>query len=168
MGGAFIASGCDDSAVAGRVIALQRSPTKGAPTLRVDALELRRGRGIVDDHHYREDGAFDKTGRMVTLLAVEPIRALCGARRWDLDALALRRNVLTEGIALADLVGRRFLLGSATMTGTRIATPCLHIERQTQAGLVEALGAAAGLRAAIEEDGVVRRGDPVTPCDAPR
>lgn len=151
--------------MAGRVIALQMSPAKGAPTHRVESLALRAGRGIVGDHHYREDGVFDKTGRMVTLLSAEGIRALNAERGWSLDALALRRNVLTEGADLASLVGRRFRLGEAALVGVRVATPCGHIERRTVPGLVEALGARAGLRAAIEADGTVRVRDEVVALD---
>ena len=70
-----------------------------------------------------------------------------------------RRNIVTRGIALNGLVGRRFRLGSAECIGRRLCEPCAHLERLARPGLLRPLVHRGGLRADIVVDGRIRVGD---------
>ena len=72
-----------------------------------------------------------------------------------------RRNVVTRGIALNALVGRRFRIGTVECVGRRLAEPCSHLQRLAPPGTLRGLVHRGGLRADILGGGMVRVGDPV-------
>ena len=76
---------------------------------------------------------------------------------------AARRNVVTRGIDLNALVGRRFRVGEVECLGQRLCEPCAHLQRLTAPGTLRALVHRGGLRADVLTDGTIRVGDAVTP-----
>jgi MOSC domain-containing protein YiiM len=80
-----------------------------------------------------------------------------------LDPVETRRNLLTSGVALNDLVGKEFQIGAVRLKGVRLAEPCNHLERLTQPGVLKGLVHRAGLRADILDEGVLRVGDAIVP-----
>ena len=76
-----------------------------------------------------------------------------------------RRNVVTRGIALNALVGRRLRIGSVECVGRRLAEPCAHLEKLARPGLLRPLVHRGGLRADIVAGGVIRVGDEVEALD---
>jgi len=76
------------------------------------------------------------------------------------DAGAIRRNLVTRGVALNHLVGREFRVGAARLKGIRLGEPCDHMEALSGVpGIRKALVHRGGLRAEILEGGLVRVGD---------
>ena len=73
-----------------------------------------------------------------------------------------RRNVVTRGIDLNALVGRRFRVGDVECVGRRLCEPCAHLQRLSP-GTLRPLVHRGGLRADLLGDGVIRVGDPVSP-----
>ena len=80
----------------------------------------------------------------------------------DLSWEQARRNIVTRGIALNGLVGRRFTVGTVECVGRRLAEPCSHLERLARPGLIRPLVHRAGLRADILGDGEIKLGDSVS------
>ena len=78
-----------------------------------------------------------------------------------LEATETRRNLVTKGVLLNDLVGQVFQVGTVRMMGVRLAEPCSHLERLTRPGVVKGLVHRAGLRADILDEGVLRVGDAI-------
>ena len=94
----------------------------------------------------------------MTLIESEAVAAL--AREYDIESppgLA-RRNIVTRGVALNHLVGRRFAIGATVLRGTRLCDPCVHIEKLA-AGRPAGLIHRGGLRAGIVTGGVIRVGE---------
>ena len=124
------------------------------------------GKGLEGDRYCRGDGSFSKNpggGRQVTLVASEMLDLLQREHGITLPAAETRRNLVTKGVALNDLVGQVFQVGSVRMKGVRLAEPCDHLERLTQKGVVKGLVHRAGLRADILDEGVLRVGDAIVP-----
>ena len=72
-----------------------------------------------------------------------------------------RRNVVTDGVRLSELVGARFRIGGALFRGTGLCEPCRYLERLTGKGAFEALRRRGGMRADVLEGGTIARGDQV-------
>ena len=124
------------------------------------------GKGLEGDRYFRGEGSFSKTpggGREVTLVATEMIDLLEREHGILLDPAETRRNLLTTGVTLNDLVGKVFQVGGVRMRGVRLAEPCDHLERLTQPGVLKGLVHRAGLRADILDEGVLRVGDEIVP-----
>jgi len=69
-----------------------------------------------------------------------------------------RRNVVTRGIDLNALVGRRFRIGDVECLGQRLCEPCAHLERLTSKGVLRGLIHRGGLRADVLTGGQVTTG----------
>ncbi len=76
-----------------------------------------------------------------------------------------RRNLVTRGIDLNGLVGRRFRVGEVECLGQRLCEPCAHLERLTTKGVLRGLIHRGGLRADIVSDGVIAVGSSIETLD---
>ena len=122
------------------------------------------GKGLEGDRYFRGEGSFSKNpggGREVTLVATEMLSVLEREHGIRLDPADTRRNLLTSGVTLNDLVGKIFQVGGVRMRGVRLAEPCDHLERLTRPGVLKGLVHRAGLRADILDEGVLRVGDEI-------
>jgi MOSC domain-containing protein YiiM len=94
----------------------------------VDEVDVVAGEGIKGDRYFRDtgDGTFheeDKHGQDLTLIEAEAIEGLAADTGIELGPGEARRNLVTRGVALNDLVGRRFTVGEVE-AGRRLATGC--------------------------------------------
>jgi len=122
------------------------------------------GKGLEGDRYFRGEGSFSKNpggGRQVTLVASEMLELLQSEHGIALEAADTRRNLVTKGVLLHDLVGQVFQVGTVRMMGVRLAEPCSHLERLTRPGVMKGLVHRAGLRADILDEGVLRVGDAI-------
>jgi MOSC domain-containing protein YiiM len=124
------------------------------------------GRGLEGDRYFRGegDGTFyepEKPGQDLTLIEAEAIEGLERDSGIELAPGDVRRNVVTRGIALNDLVGKRFLVGDVECFGQRLCDPCSHLERSTRPGVLKGLANRGGLRADIVRGGWIAVGAPV-------
>ena len=78
---------------------------------------------------------------------------------WDRPASVFRRNVVTRGMRLNDLVGKRFTLGEVRFAGMEECKPCYWMDRAFHAGAEAALAGQGGLRATILCDGHLEVGE---------
>ena len=151
--------GCD--ARAGSVACLLVAPKAEAPLVRIERVQAVAGRGLEGDRYFAGAGTFSGPGRgyQLTLVQAEALEAVGLA--WE-DA---RRNIVTRGIDLNALVGRRFYVGSVECVGRRLAEPCAHLEKLTRPGLLRPLIHRAGLRADVLTGGVIEVNDEVRAAD---
>lgn len=145
-----------ESAV-GTVAAILITASAEAPLARVDEAEALAGRGLAGDRYAEGRGTFSGPGRgyELTLAEAEVLDEI--QLPWELA----RRNIVTHGISLNGLVGRRFRIGSVECVGRRLAEPCAHLEKLARPGLLRPLVHRGGLRADIIEGGVIRLGDEI-------
>ncbi|MBV1927940.1 MAG: MOSC domain-containing protein [Gammaproteobacteria bacterium] len=119
-------------------------------------------RGLEGDRYFHRKGSFSHwpgRGRNVTLIEAEVLASL--PANCAISAAQARRNIVTSGVRLNNLVGQYFQLGEVVLYGVRLCDPCSHLERLTRPGVMSALAGRGGLRADVVEGGVIRRGDKV-------
>lgn len=150
-----------DARGAGSVVGVLVAPAAEAPLARVDAAVALAGHGLEGDRYAAGRGTFSGRGRGYQLTLVEAEALAEVGLSWE----EARRNVVTCGIGLNALAGRRFSIGSVECAGRRLAEPCAHLERLTRPGLLRPLVHRAGLRADILVGGVITPGDVVAPID---
>ena len=146
----------------GTVVSIGISPNGGESMTTVGGVRAFAGRGLEGDRYFNNLGTFSDTpgsGRQVTLIESEAIDAVerdCG---YKLEYKDSRRNIVTHGVALNDLVGKEFRVGTVRMLGVRLCDPCNH--SFPDGNVKQALVHRGGLRADILNDGVIRVGDAV-------
>jgi MOSC domain-containing protein YiiM len=147
-----------------RVVAIHVASQAGTQPQSVERVRAIAGRGLAGDRYEAGAGTWSQRpggGRQLTLIAAEDLEAVARERGIRLDAAASRRNILTAGIDLHALVGRRFRVGPVLCLGIRLCEPCVYLQTKTQPGVLEALTHRGGLRADILEGGDIAVGDPV-------
>ena len=142
----------------GRVEEINIGPFGEVPAP-VESVEAHAGKGLRGNRYYFEEGA--KPGQALTLIAVEALEGLAAEHRIELTAAESRRNVLTSGIDLNALVGKRFRVGEVDCVGVELCEPCTSLEAMTQRGVIQGLLHRGGLNADILSDGVISVGDDV-------
>jgi MOSC domain-containing protein YiiM len=119
----------------------------------VDAVDVTDG-GVVGDR-YAES-------RDLTLIEAEAIEAFTEETGIELSPAESRRQVLTRGIRLNDLVGERFTVGDVECVGQELCEPCNHLQGLTHPGVLRGMVHRAGLRADIVRGGRIAVGDEVS------
>jgi len=144
----------------GSVAGLLVAPEAEAPLVAVESVAAIAGRGLEGDRYAVGRGTFSGPGRgyQLTLVEAETLDEL--GVSWE----RARRNVVTRGVSLNALVGRRFRVGGAEGIGRRLCEPCAHLERVSGSGLLRPLVHRGGLRADILDGGTIHVGDDVVPC----
>ncbi len=121
--------------------------------------------GLLGDRYFAGAGTFsnpDAIGMALTLIEAEALEEELLPDGERLRPEEARRNLVTRGISLNDLVGRRFQVGEIECLGRRLCEPCAHLQRLTRAGVLRSFVHRGGLRADILSAGVIRVGDTVT------
>lgn len=145
----------------GSVEALFIRPEKGGPIEGVPSVAALPGQGLVGDHAFSAEGPVEREGRDLTLIEAEALEWLAAEHGIELAQWEPRRNVVTRGIGLNDLVGRRFTVGDVECFGRLLNEPCRILEERTKPGVLKALVHRGGLRADIVAGGEIRVGDPL-------
>lgn len=133
-----------------------------APVASVRAIE---GAGLDGDRYSRQAGTFSRPHKLdaqVTLIEAEAVEAVNRDYKIALETRQTRRNVVTRGVALNHLVGKRFMVGGVTLEGTKLCDPCNHLEQLTLQGVKHALTHRGGLCASIVSGGTISTGDSIT------
>jgi MOSC domain-containing protein YiiM len=125
----------------------------------IDRVRVVAGQGLEGDRNFAPDGA--GAGEALTLISVEGLEGLRTDTGIELSHEASRRNVLTRGIDLNGLVGKRFRVGEVLCEGVELCEPCNHLQSLTQPGVLRGLVHRAGLRADVLEGGTIAPGDAV-------
>ncbi|MGY1761795.1 MOSC domain-containing protein [Geodermatophilus sp. SYSU D00779] len=149
----------------GTVEGLAVAPAAEAPMQLLEVAQARAGRGLDGDRYAAGAGTFTpragrRPGYDLTLIAAEVLDEMAAAGQ-ALDFAGTRRNVLTRGIDVNALVGRRFRIGDVLCEGRRLCEPCVHLDRLSGPGVLRPLIHRGGLRADVLADGEIRLGAPV-------
>jgi MOSC domain-containing protein YiiM len=148
-----------------RVVGIYISRAARAESTPIQEARLEAGRGVVGDRYHEGTGTFSPArmdpDHQITLIAAEEIEAFNAASGRSVPHGAFRRNVVTRGVDLNALVGRRFRLGGAEARGIRLCEPCAHLASLVNDEVLERMVHRAGLRAEIVTGGIVRPGDPI-------
>ena len=144
--------------MSGRVEGIFISSEHGELPRAVESARAIAGKGL-EGNRYFDEG---KPESELTLISAEALEALRAEHGIELEAAASRRNVLTRGIDLNALVGKRFRVGDVECRGVELCEPCLDLESMTQPGIIKGLVHRGGLNAEILSDGKLRPGDSVT------
>ena len=125
-----------------------------APTLEVAELELVAGQGVVGDRFF---GYKERYKGQITFFDAAVFDRLCA--EFSVSGKSpgvLRRNVLTAGADLNELIGREFELQGVRFRGREECRPCYWMDGAFAPGAEKAMRGFGGLRAEILTDGALR------------
>lgn len=144
----------------GRVEGIFISAREGDLPRAVESVRAFAGRGLEGNRYFYEHAP---SGKALTLIAAEAIEGMAAENGIAITPAESRRNVLTRGIDLNALVGRRFRVGDVECLGVGLCEPCADLEAMTKPGVIKGLVHRGGLNADIVSDGEIAVGDSVEP-----
>jgi MOSC domain-containing protein YiiM len=145
---------------AGEVVHIFVAPRRGAPMVSLAAVEALRDKGLEGDR-YTVVASRHTADYQVTLIEIENIEAFARDTGLALTPEMPRRNIVTRGVRLNDLVGKRFRVGGALLEGAELCEPCTLFAKRTHREVLKGLAGRGGLRARVLEGALVRVGDVV-------
>jgi MOSC domain-containing protein YiiM len=126
------------------------------PTVEVGEVECVAGKGLVGDRFF--DFKDDYKGQ-ITFFSAEVFDTVC--RQLGVAEKSpgvTRRNVITSGVDLNTLVGKKFVLQNLMFEGVCECSPCHWMDAAIAPGAETALQGRGGLRARILTGGKIRAG----------
>jgi MOSC domain-containing protein YiiM len=122
--------------------------------LEVPAVECVAGRGLRGDRFF--DYKENYKGQM-SFFAAETYEAICRELSvTDRPPSVFRRNVMTAGVDLNELIGQEFQIQGVSFRGTEECRPCYWMDQAFAPGANEFLKGRGGLRAVILSNGILR------------
>ncbi len=141
----------------GRVEWIGVRPARHAELAPQAAVNVAPDGGLPGDHYRSASGR-----RQVTLIGqadLDGIASFLGLA--SVSPLLLRRNIVTSGVNLVALKGRRLRVGDAVLEVTGECHPCSRMEAILGPGGYNAVRAHGGVTASVVAGGAIRLGDAV-------
>ena len=143
----------------GRVEGIYITAEHGELPEPVDTVRALAGRGLEGNRYFFDADA--PSGTALTLIAAEAVEALEREHGISIEPRESRRNVVTRGIDVNELVGKRFRVGDVECQGIELCEPCTTLQAMTKPGIIKGLTHRGGLNADILSDGEISVGDAV-------
>jgi MOSC domain-containing protein YiiM len=138
--------------VAGVVEGIFFGAVDEGPLEATERVQVLTGAGIEGDRYGDKD---------ITLFEAEAIEGLRADTGLELKPSEIRRNVMTRGVSLNDLLGHRIRVGEVEAVVTELCHPCSHLQKLTQPGVLRGLVNRGGLNADVVAGGAIAVGDTV-------
>jgi MOSC domain-containing protein YiiM len=144
----------------GQVVSIYITPKPSGEMVSVPQVRAFRDRGLEGDRFFRESwNAAKRPDKAVSLIEEEILKI--AAREIDEPDFAdkSRRNIVTRGVPLIDLLDKEFTIGGVRMRGLRLFEPCPHLVTTSKIpGIFRTLEHRSGLKCAILSDGLIEVG----------
>ena len=113
----------------------------------VESIEVVKDKGIVGDRHFQE---FNDPYNQLSLIESENIDYYNNKYKLNIPYIDFRRNIVTKGIELNDLIGKKIQIGDVLIEGIDLCRPCRHLsEKLNQDNIIKEFLRRGGLRCRI-------------------
>ena len=141
----------------GQVIEIGISKTKGNKIENVSKIEAVKGKGLLNDRKFQEN---NQKERQVTLIEIENIIHFNTISQTKILPIDFRRNIITKGIKLNDLLGKEFFVGKIKLKAHDLCKPCKYLQdKLKQSNFIKEFMYTGGLRCEILNSGTINVGD---------
>ena len=125
----------------------------------VNSIQVLANQGIIGDRHFKE---FNDPYNQLSLIESENIDYYNIKYGLDIPYIDFRRNIITKGIRLNDLVGKKFLVGEVELEGIDLCRPCRHLcELLDQDNIIKEFLRRGGLRCQILSSSSIEVGNKI-------
>ena len=116
-------------------------------------IDLIAGKGIVNDRHFKD---YNDPLNQLSIIEGENIDEYNLKSKLNIPYLEFRRNIVTRGIKLNDLVGKKISIGSIKLEVLDLCRPCRHLsEKLGRNDVIKEFLRKGGIRCQIMNDGKI-------------
>jgi MOSC domain-containing protein YiiM len=130
-------------------------PPGNYAAVELDRIECVAGKGVTGDRYFGHSDGYKGQITFFEEETYQDLRLQFGV--WDRGPEVFRRNAITSGIRLNELIRVEFELQGVRFFGTEECRPCYWMNTAFAAGAEKAMKGRGGLRAEIRSDGFLRR-----------
>jgi MOSC domain-containing protein YiiM len=125
----------------------------------VKEIDLIAGKGIIGDRHFKD---YNDPYNHLSIIESESIDEYNKKYNLSIPYLNFRRNIITRGIKLNDLIDKKILIGDIQLDVIDLCRPCRHLsEKLDKDNIVKEFLRKGGIRCGILNDGKISTGDQV-------
>jgi len=125
----------------------------------ISEIEVLSGKGIIGDRHFRD---LNNNKGQITLIEKENIDYYNNKYKTEISYIDFRRNIITEGIALNNLIKKKIEIGTIKIFPYELCRPCLHLERMVKGkDIIKEFLLRGGLRCEVLVSGKIKIGDTI-------
>ena len=129
------------------------------PIKEVNSIEVIANKGIVGDRHFHE---FNDPYNQLSLIESENIDEYNVRFNLNISYIDFRRNIVTKGIQLNDLIGKKLRVGNVRLEVIDLCRPCRHLtEMLNQKNVLKEFLRKGGLRCRILSSSSINVGDKI-------
>ena len=126
----------------------------------VNSIDVLANKGILGDRHFQE---FNDPFNQLSLIESENIDYYNIKYGLSIPYINFRRNIITKGIKLNDLIGKKILIGNVEIEGIDLCRPCKHLsEVLGQENIIKEFLRRGGLRCQILTSSSIKISDKIT------
>ena len=126
----------------------------------VNSIDVLANKGILGDRHFQE---FNDPFNQLSLIESENIDYYNIKYGLSIPYVNFRRNIITKGIKLNDLIGKKILIGNVEIEGIDLCRPCKHLsEVLGQENIIKEFLRRGGLRCQILTSSSIKTSDKIT------
>ena len=121
--------------------------------IEVNEINLIAGKGIIGDRHFRD---FNDPFNQLSIIESENIDEYNLKNKLSIPYLNFRRNIVTKGIKLNDLLDKNIKIGSVKLDVIDLCRPCRHLsEKLGRNDIIKEFLIKGGIRCQILNDGKI-------------
>ena len=129
----------------------------------VKSIEVLANKGVIGDRHFKD---FNDPYCQLSLIESENIDYYNLKYGLDIPYINFRRNIVTKGIQLNELVGKKLKIGKVNLEGIDLCRPCRHLtEMLSQDNILKEFLRRGGLRCQILSSSSINIGDDIQILD---
>ena len=129
----------------------------------VNSIDVIANKGIIGDRHFKD---YNDPYCQLSLIESENIDYYNIKFGLNILYVDFRRNVITKGIKLNNLIGKKLQLGNVLVEGIDLCRPCKHLtEMLNQDNIIKEFMRKGGLRCQILNSSKIRVDDEVKVID---
>lgn len=129
----------------------------------VVSIEVLANKGVIGDRHFKD---FNDPYCQLSLIESENIDYYNLKYGLDIPYINFRRNIVTKGIQLNELVGKKLKIGKVNLEGIDLCRPCRHLtEMLSQDNILKEFLRRGGLRCQILSSSSINIGDDIQILD---
>ena len=129
----------------------------------VDSIKVLANKGVIGDRHFND---YNDPYCQLSLIESENIDYYNAKFGLNIPYTDFRRNIITKGVKLNDLVGKKLLIGNVRVEGIDLCRPCRHLtEMLNQDNILKEFLRRGGLRCQILSSSNISVGDKISIID---
>ena len=146
-----------------KVLKLGITNNNNKKIVEVNSIDVLANKGIVGDRHFDE---YNDPYCQLSLIESENIDYYNTKYGLNIPYTDFRRNVITKGINLNNLIGKKLQIGNVKVEGVDLCRPCKHLtEMLNQENILKEFLRRGGLRCQILSSSSISIGDEIKILD---